>query len=313
MANYMGNENDVFRLCTVEYVDDESKGLRIKVRIPPYDNDKDITKEPSADNNFNGVPWCFPLLPKMMNVNPKVGELVAVFCQNPNAEFSQRMFLGPIISQDYMLNWDPDYATDWGLKSSARRLLTGSTLDKTYTPFPNPEEDGENKGTIPEREDIALRGRGNADIILTEDDVRIRCGFKERPTSDVKTRLHFNSEDLSYILMRYRKGKDNVGEYNSSVNIVGDRINLLSHDSGTYFDLGDRENLISDNEMEKILSKAHELPYGDVLADFLKSFIDVFKRHVHSYVGLPPALNPKDVETLSPNWDNILSKSVRIN
>ena len=313
MASYMGNDSYVFRLCTVEYVDDKSKGLRIKVRIPPYDNNKDITKEPSADNNFDGVPWCFPLLPKMLNVNPKVGELVAVICQQPKAELTQRMFIGPIISQDYMLNWDPDYTTDWGLKSSARRLLSGSTADKTYTAFPSPDEDGENEGTIPEREDIALRGRGNSDVILTENDVRIRCGFKERPTSDVKTRLHFNSEDLSYILMRYRKGKDETGEYNSSVNIVGDRINLLSHDSNTYFDLGDRQNLISNSEMEKILAKAHELPYGDVLVDFLKKFVDVFNRHTHSFPMREPNLNETDRTALSPNWDNMLSKSVRIN
>jgi hypothetical protein len=70
---------------------------------------------------------------------------------------------------------------------------------------------------------------------------------------------------------------------------------------------------LSDDEMEKILKQAHELPYGDVLVSFLKKFVDVFNRHTHPYSGLPPTLNIADVQTLDPNWDNMLSKSVRIN
>jgi hypothetical protein len=313
MVNPSG-DNSIFKFCTVEYVDDTSKALRVKVRIAPYDNGKDITQEPCVENNFNGVQWCFPMLPKMMHVNPKVGEMVVVFCQEPNSPFSQRLFLGPVISQDYMFDYDYDYPpTENVRKSSARRMLTGSTADKSYTPLPNPDGDGENEGTIPEREDIALRGRGNTDIVLTDDDVRIRCGFKKTPNATVKKKLNFNDKDLAYILMRYRKGEDEVGQYNSSVSIVGDRINLLSHDSKEYFNMGDRKDLISDDEMEKILKQAHELPYGDVLVSFLKKFVDVFNRHTHPYSGLPPTLNIADVQTLDPNWDNMLSKSVKIN
>lgn len=340
------NDNYIFKLCTVEYVDDESKALRIKVRIHPYDDGKEISQEPTSENNNNGVPWCFPLLPKMLHVNPRVGELVVVFCQEPGSPLSQRLFFGPVISQDYMMDYDFDFVYDTKkknnsgelarnmlidsnylpslildkskeestvLKSSARRMLTGNAPDKVFSPFPSPDGDGENEGTIPEREDIAIRGRGNSDFVLTDNDIRMRCGFKKTPHSSVDTKLHFNSEDLSYILMRYRKGKDEVGEYNSSVNIVADRINLLSHDSKDYFDLGDRKDLITDKEMENILSKAHELPYGDVLVDFLKKFIDVFNRHTHPFSGKEPSLNAADTQTLAPNWENMLSKSVRIN
>lgn len=318
-------ENYTFKLCTVEYVDDESKALRVKVRIHPFDDGKDITKEPSSENDNNGVPWCFPLLPKMIHVNPRVGELVVVFCQQPDSPYSQRLFFGPIISQDYMMDYDYDYTytdeTSNGdlhnklpiLKSSARRMFTGSTADRTYTPFPNPDGDGENEGTIPEREDIAIRGRGNSDIILTDNETRIRCGFKKHPHSTIDRKLHFNDEDLGYILMRYRKGKDEVGNYNSSANIVADRINLISHDSIEHFDLGDRKNLISDKEMENILNKAHELPYGDVLVEFLKEFIDIFKRHTHPYSGMEPRLNEADTNALKPDWSKMVSKSVRIN
>lgn len=309
MEKQVNRSDYIFKLCTVEYVDDKCKGLRIKVRIPPYDNNKDITRE-----DEKGIPWCVPALPKLLHVNPKLGELVLVICQSPSAPRSQRMFLGPIISQDYMLNYDYDYSPiKKNPKSSARRILSGSAAGKTHTPFPNPDNDGENEGTIPNREDVAIRGRGNSDVILTDDEVRVRCGFKTNPNGTIKERLHFNDKDLAYILMRYRNGSDETGDYKSSVNIVGDRINLLSHDSKTYFDMGDRQNLISDDEMEKILSKAHELPYGDLLIDFLKSFVDVFLRHTHPYSNLPPALQATDKETLSPEWDNMLSQSIRIN
>ena len=306
------NNEYIFKMCPVEYVDDNSKGLRIKVRIQPYDNGKDITQEPNIKNKGNGVPWCFPLLPKMLHVNPKVGELVIVFCQQPNSPKSQRLFFGPIISQDYMLDYDFDYFKS-NVKSSARRLFSGGAPDKVYAPFPNPDEDGENEGTIPEREDVAIRGRSNTDIILKDSETHIRCGFKKTPDSATKDKLHFNDKDLAYILMRYRASDDETGEYNSSVNIVADRINLLSHDSNTYFDMGDRKDLISDNEMKKILDKAHELPYGDVLVDFLKCFVDIFKRHVHPYSGIPPTLAATDTQMLSPEWNSMLSKSIRIN
>lgn len=328
----LSDDKSTFKFCTVEYVDDPDKALRIKVRIAPYDIGKKINQEPCVENDYDGVPWCFPLLPKMMHVNPKVGELVIVFCQDPGSPFSQRLFLGPVISQDYMMGYDYDFAyksqngtateqpssqiggiANLLSKSSARRMLTGSTGDRTYTPLPNPDNDAENNGTIPNREDIALRGRGNTDIILTDDDIRIRCGFKTAPNSSIKTKLNFNKEDLGYILMRYRKGQDEFGTYNSSVNVVADRINLLSHDSNDKFNLGDSAKLISNKEMEGILKQAHELPYGDVLVDFLKKFVDVFSKHTHPFPGIPTRLNEADMQTLSPNWDNMLSKSIRIN
>ena len=158
------------------------------------------------------------------------------------------------------------------------RVFLGT--NNVATPLPHPDNDPENEGSCPNRDDVAVQGRGNADIILRYDkarkydDVRIRCGFKKNPTGPVKNALHFNRTDLSYILMRYKKTKDHKGnEYCSSVNIVADRINLLSHDSKNFFTLNDRKDLISDEEMKKILKVAHPLVYGDELIEFLKDFI----------------------------------------
>ena len=68
----MANSSDqlLFRLCEVLSVVDDNDGLRIKVRLYPEDVKYKTIKE---------LPYCFPLLPKHLHINPKVGECVLVF------------------------------------------------------------------------------------------------------------------------------------------------------------------------------------------------------------------------------------------
>lgn len=297
----MANTDDIskIRLCRVLSVDDPQAGGRIQVRFTPEDSD--ITED-------NNLPWCFPFMPKMFHCKPKRGETVIVLA--PEAPKANRFYIGPIISQDYNLFAEKNQHT------SKMFLGTGGVAK----PLPKPATDPENDGTYPDDEDIAVRGRGNTDVILHEDqkenrsDIRIRCGFKKYCLGPAETALKFNDKDLAYILMRYKKSKDHRDkEYTSSVNIVADRINLLSHDTKTPFDLGDKQNLITDEQMKLILEKAYRLPYGDILVDFLKDFIDVFKNHEHSWAQQPPSLSDDDKTVLNPNWDDMLSQSVRIN
>ena len=42
------------------------------------------------------------------------------------------------------------------------------------------------------------------------------------------------------------------------------------------------------NKMTNIIKKAHQLPYGDILVDFLSDFVNMFKSHVHTYHETPP-------------------------
>ena len=282
------------RLCVVTSVDDEQGGGRIQVRFHPEDidilNDKDL-------------PWCFPLLPKTLHCIPKKGETVIVMA--PEAPKANRFYIGPIISQDYNL-----YKSTNSYQSKVF-LGTGNMA----APLPRPENDTENDGTLPHKEDIAIRGRRNADLILKDSEVRMRCGFQRFPNGLAANSLKYNKADLAYIMMRYRKAKDEKGrDYSSSVNIVADRINLLSHDSSDSFVLGDSKDLITDKQMEEILNKAHVLPYGDLLIEFLKEFVRIFCNHVHSHYNNPPSLNDTDAITLKGvNFNQFLSKSIRIN
>ena len=77
-------ENNVLiRFCEVLSVMDDNAGLRIKVRLYPEDADYKTTEE---------LPYCFPLLPKHIHINPKVGECVLVLLSTINHSGSNRFF-----------------------------------------------------------------------------------------------------------------------------------------------------------------------------------------------------------------------------
>ena len=287
--------NNIYFL-KVEYVEDSQAGLRIKVKIPTIDTYEDPLNE--------DWPWAFPLLPKHLHINPKVGECVLVILENPDAPKGNRFFVGPVISQQYLLDYDP-------YNFSSRSMFQG-TIGK---PLQNPDMDPENEGSIPDREDIVVQGRQNSEVALKNNEIRIRCGFKKDPnTRKIENRLHYNRKNPAYIQMRYKKMKDAKNkEFSSLINIVADRINLLSHDSPTYFKMTDRKDLISDEELKNVFEKAHPLPYGDVLVDFLYGLVRIFTTHVHPFPMDPPVCVDADRKLLETNLDEMLSKSIRIN
>ena len=72
--------------------------------------------------------------------------------------------------------------------------------------------------------------------------------------------------------------------------------------------------------MKNILDTAHQLPYGDVLCDFLMAFLNMFNNHTHNYNNLPIVHGPTYltfVNKYGVNGKNLkellLSKTVRIN
>jgi hypothetical protein len=104
-------------------------------------------------------------------------------------------------------------------------------------------------------------------------------------------------------------------DFSSLINIVADRINLLSHDSRSYFNLTDPEKLITEEEMVKVFQNAHQLPYGDELIAFIKEFIRIFLNHTHPFPMDKPCLTEPDLEKLTTksHLDEMLSNSIRIN
>jgi len=104
-----------------------------------------------------------------------------------------------------------------------------------------------------------------------------------------------------------------TGVQSSVVNVVADKINLISHNGEHDFKLTDPNNLITDEEQEKINNQAHPLVYGDKLVEFLELVQKYIKNHVHSYHGVRP--DPSTVTTNAANFrlDTILNKNINTN
>lgn len=296
-------DNDIVRVCEVISVKDDDGMDRIKVRMSPEDNAR-TNKELIEDNNN----YVFPLLPKIFFVKPKVGECVLVIAAISNNGDTQRYYMGPVLSQQNKINFDP-FETD------ARSIFRGSQ----YAPMKSPYYDnGDSKGSFPDDEDVYITGRRNADIQIKEEDIRLRCGVKKATWTN-KQKFKFNNTDPAYILLRYydlglNNSTKKEDKCNSVANIVADKINLIGTNSKHHYRVTDTDKLITDEEMKKIIETAHQLPYGDKLVEFLDIFRKAFLNHTHSHYLLPPIQDPSTIPQLEGfELKTMLSDTVRIN
>ena len=274
-------------------ITDETDGQRIKVRLNP----DDIRKSDSE------IPYAYPLLPKHVNIKPKIGEAVLVLCTKED-DSGSRYYVGPIISQPQFLSKD-------SFETSALSLYPGATIPPTDAPSTN----SESHGAFAKDDDICLYGRNKSDVIMTDDSVRIRCGSRLKARNKKGGIIH-NESDPAYIHLRHtdnKRGKSEEDAYRSTATIVADEINLISHKSNDKFRVTDKKHLIDDDKMQEIIDKAHQLPYGDTLVDFLNLFLTAFKEHTHDYPGNKPDESDDFKKVTNYDLNQILSKHVRIN
>ena len=282
------------RFCKVISISDDTDADRIKVRPSPEDNSKSIDE----------IDYAFPILPKMFHVKPKVGEAVLVLLAVTNDGNSQRYYIGPVVSQDHRLNFDPYF-------QGADSFLRGAFKKFDVAPRMNPDHNG----ILPNDNDIVIRGRKNADIQITDDDVRIKAGVKVVDDANAYNMM-FNIKNPSYAKFKYHNASLADGS-RSTATIVSDKIALLSNNSPNYFNTTDRKDLITDDELNRVIESAYKLPYGEKLVEFLKAFVDAFVKHTHPYPMMPP--NPFYTSTILEKKAQLLDKgemlsnTVRIN
>lgn len=278
-------------------VDDNQDSDRIKVRIIPDDNSK----------TFDELPYAFPLLPKALHVKPKVNEGVFVFFMVSDDENSQRFYIGPVISQDHRMFFD-SYA------DGGDSFFRGGKKDFDVAPSTN----GDEIGTLPNDNDIVIRGRKNTDIQLTYDDIRIKAGVKVVDESNTY-KMAFNIKNPSYAKFKYHT-KELIDGSKSTATIVADKIAFLSNTSKEHINdlsLTDTNDLITDESLNNVIQQAYRLPYGEKLVDFLTRFVDVFLNHTHDFSMLTPNHYYAD-EIMGLKVDlldnkGMLSNTVRIN
>lgn len=291
----MSNIN--IKACEVISVDDSFESGRIKVKLYPEDSRRDM----------EDIPYAYNLLPKMFTVLPKVGETVLVLLTTSGDGFSNRYYIGPVISQIPKMEYDGHFSGS--LSNFPDSLVKPKVAHTLIT---------EAKGAFGDKEDVTIYGRKGTDIILKENDIRVRAGA--RLDSNNKIGKEFNRLNPAYLKLKYSDTPTIVtaknGEeikYSSTATLVADQISLIANNANNYFNTTDNVDLISDDEMKKIIETAHVLPYGDVLVEFLKYFLRMFKEHAHPYPGMPTILPSGNEGFFNYDLDKILSKNVRIN
>lgn len=283
-----GVKFDNISIGLVTSIADENDGNRIKIRIKGIDDalsDKDL-------------PHAFPLLPKFINILPVVGESVFVFSISTENKQSNRLWLGPIISQPQKLKFDSHFY-------SSTSLLPGAVGSPEKAPSTIPDA----KGVYPKKNEIALQGRDNTDIIFKPNQITIRAGKFE-----IGDNLKFNEKNIGYFQIKHDVVIDKDNNTRGTVsNIVANKINLLSHDGITRFVINGNDELISDAELEKILIKAQRMVYGDLLVELITLIKEFIVNHTHPYSGLPPVQDITVKKILKFDLNKLLSNNIRLN
>lgn len=289
--------NDIINIGQVESVYDDADGMRIKARLG-----RDGSKR------TEDLPYAFPLLPKTFRSVPKIGEAVMIITAKMDNDESERYYIGPIISQPQYQYYDQHVygngtATSLLNGSRAKPLERISNYDSTVGSFPNIN-------------DVSVVGRKSEDIILKDNEIDIRCGIRSASYGDdgLLGEVVFNKQSPAYLQLKYCNG---IGfshnqEADSVANIVADKINIISHKDVNAFNLTDNKELIKTSDMDSIMSKLHQLPYGDVLVDALQKIVAAIINHVHPYPGLPACKDEYVNNVTSFDLNDILSNHVRI-
>ena len=296
----------IFKFCQVVGITDDGSG---RIEVISYPDDKLVADKESPK-------YAYPLMPKMFWVQPKIGECVITFFAQAENGHSNRVYIGPFISYPQFMGYESfEYSKAHLNETNSESLLRNKkALNNTSS--------GE---VFADVNDIAIYGRKGTDIILKENDIRVRCGARIKGSGPLSYENEFNTETPSYLKLKYSPQQsivksaynDTEFKYNSTATLVADQINLIGNNTTPWFNTAHPDELINDETMEKIIAEAHVLPYGDVLVKFLKEFIELFKNHAHPWIGHTTIL-PSGKETFwdyitGDGLDKMLSKNVRIN
>ena len=267
-------------------VNDPKDMGRIKVRIKGLDD---------SITNVNDLPWSFPMLPKFIGITPQVNEAVMVFIFDRSLKYSDRLFIGPIISQLPNLDFDPLYFSALGGFSfgSQEPRIAPSTI-------PNA------KGVYADKKYFSLEGRDNTDIIFKNGEVVLRAGkftkkLKKKknpnePNVDETEKdgldFEFNTNSQGYIQIKHDAilgvNSNNEQEKGSVTNIIGNKINLLTYNGDQKFDLANQDDLLSKEELLKILKEGKSAIFGEYVIEYLILLENALFSHVHNGSGSVP-------------------------
>jgi hypothetical protein len=161
-----------------------------------YNSDPYIIRCRIVGNEYDGIttnnldlPNCFTLMPKFSATVPKLGETVLLFLSDSNDRYSDRYYIGPIISNFTLLD--------------KQTLTAGSTANLStglYLPQQDISKLESAKGIYAEYDTdntMVIQGRNNADIVFKNSEVLIRAGkFVESKPEE------FNQTNPAYVQIK---------------------------------------------------------------------------------------------------------------
>lgn len=275
ISNNVDVNKRIFYDGTVKNTEDPNDARRIKVRIKGIDDN-------TTDDQ---LPWCSPLIPIVLNINPEVDEVVYVQIPDMAKPSSNRTFIGPLIPQFDNVSNSQFYNSAQNNQSQARSTLNPSYKQKRGA-----------QNLFPERSDVALVGRDNADLILKKKSFKIRSG------------KHKNNK---------------LFEENINPAIVGGNIkddfskSYVVNQSNTNFLISHKENLSPDVlqnlSYDQLVEITEQMLLGNQTVDLLRLIIRVLLTHTHGYHNLPATPDANVVELQKKNVEDVLSDDNRLN
>jgi hypothetical protein len=300
-GNLAGVSKDETQSQSDQRFQSDSSIIRCEIKGKNFDDDVLVSE----------LPNCLPMLPRHINVVPKVGEAVILFIMRGSLETEERLYLGPITSQPYNLPFEKKDET----------ALAGFGFG-TAEPDVNINTIDAAEGAYPPTHDISIQGRENSDLIFKKNEVLLRAGKFQYKQPKV-----YNKTNPSYIQIKnfhlYEPDSGDVDTKNivGVTNIVSDKVNILSHKGLKYtpkdgtFNLADRDSMIDDDVLNEILEKAEPVVFGNKLVDYLNKLKAALVAHVHpqaeTWTNRPGQTAIKDFVDFP--LDTLLSKNIKIN
>ena len=205
---------------------DDSNGMRrVVARIVQVDTDG--TEIPGKDRNLKDedLITCIPLLPSHFNVMPVPGEMIILFLENftEGSQNGARYYIGPIRSTYYNFSYE-DF-----LSASKIRNYQATNIDIPDSVL----------GLIPTADDVVIQGKNNADIILSNTQIRINVskfdGNSLSPDTETFGQLELirNADIKEYLNQNRIVGTPVPAvipdpEPFTQINIRGNNINLIA-------------------------------------------------------------------------------------
>lgn len=282
---------------------DPAEQNRIIARIVSVDENGQIQGGKDRGKPDSKLPFCIPLMPNHIHVRPLEGEMVIVVLENPEDDSAPRYWLGPVISSKLKLRYQAYEEAD-------------EIFDNTNF-FGNRKLENKPEASlkIPQRSDIALQGRDDADVILKSREVVISAGKFKRDSFEI------NEESPCQIqLIQNDSNKENEQEHPpfSQQNFQSNNINLYSP-FGKFRD-EDEGRRIEDNEdleyLGNLANTLHPAVFGDELIKLLDLMRRVLLNHIHTpQEELVENDDSKELAqyTIEGRLQELISRHIRIN